>query len=51
MNRINPDKDIVYEIMIITPKEQYEKNEKLFKEIVDGFRYAPAKQDSISTPE
>ena len=48
---INPDKDIVYEIMIITPTDQYEKNEKLFKKIVDGFRYAPAGQHSLSTPE
>jgi len=35
----NPDKDIVYSITIVTPADQYEKNEKLFKEIVDGFRY------------
>ena len=47
----NPDKDIVYSIMIITPTDQYEKNEKLFKEIVDGFRYAPAGQHSLSNPE
>jgi hypothetical protein len=38
----NPDKDIVYSIMIITPANQYEKNEKLWKEIVDGFRYVPS---------
>jgi hypothetical protein len=47
----NPDKDIVYSIMMITPADQYEKNEKLFKEIVDGFRYAPAGQHSNLTPE
>jgi hypothetical protein len=47
----NPDKDIVYSITIITPADQYEKNEKLFKQIVEGFRYAPASQRSISTPE
>jgi hypothetical protein len=57
----NPDSDqqfnepdqtsIVYSIMIITPADQYEKNEKLFKEIVEGFRYGATRQRSISTPE
>jgi len=47
----NPDKDIVYLIGMSTPADRYEKNEKLFKEIVDGFRYTPAGQRSISMPE
>jgi len=47
----NPHRNIVYSIMIVTPADQYEKNEKLFKEIVEGFRYAPADQRSTSNPE
>jgi hypothetical protein len=35
-------------IMMITPADL---NEKLFKEIVDGFPYAAAGQRSISNPE
>lgn len=41
------DKDTVYEIGMISPAEQYEKNHKLFKELVDGFRYIPS-GDSVS---
>jgi hypothetical protein len=46
----SPDKNIVYSIMMITPADQYERNEKLFREIMEGFRYT-ANQRSISTPE
>lgn len=42
----NPEKGIVYWIMMITTANQYEKNERLFKEVVDGFRYTPAGQHS-----
>jgi len=36
----SPD-EYVYVVGMITPADQYEKNRKLFKEIVDGFRYVP----------
>jgi hypothetical protein len=33
----------VYSFLMVTPVEQYDKNEKLFQSIVDGFRYVPSK--------
>lgn len=38
----NPHKNIVYSITLISPADQYEKNRKLFKELLDGFRYIPS---------
>jgi len=38
----NPHEDIVYYITLISPADQYEKNQKLFKEIMNGFRYIPS---------
>jgi hypothetical protein len=40
----DPDKDTAYQIGLVTPADQYTKNEKLFKAIAEGFRYAPSKQ-------
>jgi len=37
----NPENSIVYLIGMVSPVEQYEKNLKLFKAVVDGFRYVP----------
>jgi len=37
----NPHKDIVYSITLISQVEKYEGNRKLFKKLVDGFRYVP----------
>jgi hypothetical protein len=34
----------VYSIGMITPADQYTKNQELFKAIVDGFRYVPSRQ-------
>jgi hypothetical protein len=47
----SPDKRTLYVVGMLTPADQYEKNEKLLTEIEDGFRYAPAEKSSISTPE
>ena len=33
----NPDKGIVYELGMASPAEHYEKNEKLFKAVAEGF--------------
>ena len=37
----NPHKAIVYELGMASPAEHYEKNEKLFKAVVEGFSYVP----------
>ena len=39
-----PGKDFAYQIGLATPADDYEKNRKLFKAIVDGFRYVPSSQ-------
>jgi hypothetical protein len=39
----SPD-NYVYFVLMVTPAEQYEKNQKLFKAVVDGFRYVPSGQ-------
>jgi hypothetical protein len=33
----NPRKGIVYELGFASPADQYEKNEKLFKAVAEGF--------------
>lgn len=38
-----PDKDFAYQIGLESSADEYEKK-KLFKAIVDGFRYVPAEQ-------
>lgn len=38
----NPDKGIAYVVGMVTTADQYDKNQKLFKAIVDGFRYVPS---------
>ena len=38
----NPHKDIFYSFVLISPADQYEKNERLFKTLVEGFRYVPS---------
>ena len=40
----NPNKPIVYSITMITRADQYEKNKKLFNQIVRGFHYTPVLQ-------
>jgi hypothetical protein len=40
----NPHKDIVYYVVMISPADRYEKNQMLFKAIIDGFRYVPSSQ-------
>ena len=39
-----PDRDIAYVIGLVSPADDYDKNQKLFKAIVDGFRYVPSSQ-------
>jgi hypothetical protein len=38
----NPHKGIVYSVGMVSPAAQYERNQKLFKAVVEGFRYIPA---------
>jgi hypothetical protein len=38
----SPGKDIAYQIGLVSPVDEYEKNQKLFKAIVDGFSYVPS---------
>jgi len=38
----SPDR-YVYLVGMISPADQYEKNEKLFQQIADGFRYVPSR--------
>ena len=38
----NPNKEIVYEIGMVSPASRYEKNHELFKAVVEGFSYTPA---------
>ena len=40
----NPEKNITYQIGIISPANSWETNHKLFQTVVDGFRYVPTKQ-------
>jgi hypothetical protein len=37
----NPEKDIVYQIGIISPVNRWEKNRKMFEDVVGRFRYLP----------
>lgn len=41
----NPEKNIVYEIGIISPANYWGKNHKLFEAVVDGFYYIPKEQN------
>jgi hypothetical protein len=38
----NPHKGIVYTVGMASPAAQYERNQQLFKAVVEGFRYIPA---------
>ena len=37
----HPQKDIVYQIGIVSPANRWEKNHNLFQAVVEGFRYLP----------
>lgn len=37
----NPNRDIVYEIGMVSPANRYQKNRRLLDAVVDGFRYVP----------
>ncbi len=37
----NPEKNVVYQIAIVSPANRWEKNRKLFETLVENFRYVP----------